>query len=261
MRIISWNVNGIRACEKKGFLKWARRSGADLIGLQEVRAKSEQIPENILKQKKWGLNLFGAQRPGYSGVGVLHNIDPDSFTTTLGESRFDDEGRFQLLRFGRLSLANIYFPNGSGKNRDNGRIPYKLEFYAAVYDTLQIEIAKGQRVLVMGDFNTAHEEIDLARPKQNQKTSGFVPVEREELSRWLDSSFVDTFRHFNSKGDHYTWWSQRPGIRERNVGWRIDYVLASHSAMPFVERAFIRSKVMGSDHCPIGVDISDGILR
>jgi exodeoxyribonuclease-3 len=162
----------------------------------------------------------------------------------------------QIARFGELTVANVYFPNGSGRDRDNSRIPFKLAFYRRLFDVLEERRASNAPVLVLGDFNTAHEEIDLARPKSNRKTSGFCPEEREELGRWLDAGWHDTFREREPGGGHYTWWSQRFGVRERNVGWRIDYVLASKSANERVKEAFIWPHVMGSDHCPLGVDLS-----
>ena len=199
-------------------------------------------------------------RKGYSGVGLFSRRKPDAVETSLGEDRFDDEGRVQIARFGKLVVANGYFPNGNGKNRDNSRIPYKLDWYAALFDRLQKLRKSGKRVIVMGDFNTAHNAIDLARPKDNQKTSGFRPEERAELDRWVEAGWVDTFRAFEPGPDHYSWWSQRFGVRARNVGWRIDYVFASPAAMKFVRGAFIEPDVMGSDHCPIGVDVDPAIF-
>ncbi len=256
MRIISWNVNGIRSCVKKGFLPWWQRRQADWIGLQEVRATEAQVSKALEARQGWHTHVSCAERLGYSGVALLSTQQADSIQTSLGDTTFDKEGRLQIARYGKLTIANVYFPNGSGKNRDNSRVPYKLEFYRTLYQRLDSEIVQGQRVIVMGDFNTAHREIDLARPKSNQKTSGFLQVEREELSRWFNGHFTDTFRHVH--GDtlgQYTWWSQRSGIRQRNVGWRIDYVLASHAALPFVEQAFIHPNDFGSDHCPIGIDV------
>jgi exodeoxyribonuclease-3 len=173
---------------------------------------------------------------------------------------FDVEGRLQIARFGALWVVNGYFPNGSGKERDNSRVPYKLQFYRKVFSTLKPLIASGERVLVVGDFNTAHREIDLARPKQNEKTSGFLPEERAELDRWIRAGWVDTFRHFEPGPGHYSWWSQRFGVREQNIGWRIDYVLASAGAMGLVRGAGIQASVRGSDHCPIYVDVDRAAL-
>ena len=160
-----------------------------------------------------------------------------------------------IAHFGKLAVATVYFPKGTGKERDNSRVPYKLAFYDAVFERVQRLKRRGP-VFVIGDYNTAHEAIDLARPKTNQKTSGFLPEERAEFSRWTDAGWVDTFRaQHPTKEDHYTWWRQWGGAREKNVGWRIDYVLASASAAPRVRDAFIWKQVLGSDHCPVGVDI------
>ncbi len=260
MRIVSWNVNGLRACVRKGsFTPWLRRSRATVVGLQEVRATSSQLPPEA-QPRGWYAHFASAERAGYSGVGMLSRIEPDEVRTELGVSSFDREGRVQLARFGRLRVANIYFPNGNGKNRDNSRVPFKLDFYARVFEILQRYRRAGQRVLVMGDFNTAHRSIDLARPRQNKQTSGFLPEERAELDRWLRAGWVDTFRAFEPGEGHYSWWSQRSGARERNVGWRIDYVLASPTAMKFVRGASIERDVLGSDHCPVSVELDPEVL-
>ena len=260
MRILSWNVNGIRAAEKRGLSAWLAASGADIVGLQEVRARHEQVPSSIADLDRWHAYWVSAARPGYSGVGLLSRTAPDAVTTSLGEERFDAEGRLQVARFGRLVVANVYFPNGSGKDRDNGRVPYKLEFYRALFDRLQRLRRGGARVVVMGDFNTAHREIDLARPKANVQTSGFLPEERAEIDRWVGAGWVDAFRRFEKQGGHYTWWAQRQGARERNVGWRIDYALVSRAAAPFLRGAFHQPEVMGSDHCPIGIDLDRAVV-
>jgi exodeoxyribonuclease-3 len=201
-----------------------------------------------------------AERRGYSGVGLWSREAPDAVETTLGDPSFDTEGRLQIARFGALTVVNGYFPNGNGKNRDNGRVPYKLSFYRALFDRLEADRAAGRPILVMGDFNTAHREIDLARPKQNVKTSGFLEEEREEFDRWLRAGWVDTFRAFEPGEGHYTWWSQRFGVREKNIGWRIDYVLASEGAMKHVRQAKIHPDVRGSDHCPISVELDRKVL-
>ena len=256
MRIVSWNVNGLRACVRKGFQDFLHSSGADLIGLQEVRAFEHQLDAATRAPEGWHTSFAPAERPGYSGVAIYSRRPPDRVETALGEPRFDAEGRLIIARFGRLSVASVYFPKGSGRDRDNSRVPYKLDFYAAVFDRFQALRRRGP-VLVVGDYNTAHEAIDLARPKSNKKTSGFLPEERAELTRWLNAGWVDTFRarHRDEPG-HYTWWRQWGGMREKNVGWRIDYVLASPAAAKRVEDAFIWPEAMGSDHCPVGVELS-----
>ncbi len=260
MRIVSWNVNGIRAATKKGLAAWLAKDAPAIFGAQEVRAKPEQIPSEIAALDDLHQHYCPAERPGYSGVAILSSLEPDRVETSLGEERFDIEGRVQIAHFGRLAIANVYFPNGNGKDRDNSRVPYKLDFYRALFERLQALRRGGKRVLCMGDFNTAHKEIDLARPKENRKVSGFLPIECEELDRWMAAGYIDTFRAFESGPGHYSWWSQRMGARARNVGWRLDYVLASPAAMKHVRQAFILPDVLGSDHCPVGVEVDEAIL-
>jgi len=262
LRIVSWNVNGLRACGRKGFAAWLAQSGADVVGVQEVRARLEDLPDALRTPAGWHAHFVAAERPGYSGVGLFSRRPPDAVETSLGVPRFDCEGRLQLARFGRLALANVYFPKGSGSLRDNSRVPYKLDFYRALFERVERLRRSGLRVLVLGDFNTAHREIDLARPKANLRTSGFLPEERAEVDRWIAAGWVDAFRAFHPDDPgHYTWWMQFAGARERNLGWRIDYVLASPAAMRFVRAAFIWPEVMGSDHAPTGVDVDDAITR
>jgi exodeoxyribonuclease-3 len=259
-RILSWNVNGLRACARKGFHGWLLGCGAEIVGIQEVRARREQLTDGVGEPEGWHSHLVAARRPGYSGVALYSRRAPDRIETDLGRPRFDEEGRLQIARFGRLAIANVYFPNGKGRDRDNSRVPHKLDFYRALFDRVQRLRRGGYRVLVMGDFNTAHREIDLARPKENQEISGFLPEERAEIDRWLEAGWIDCFRRFEKGPGHYSWWSQRSGVRERNVGWRIDYVLASTAAMRFVTDAYIQPEVMGSDHCPVGVDVDGRIF-
>lgn len=260
MRILSWNVNGLRAAMEKGFRTWLSRSSSHIVGVQEVRATEEQLAEHARAWQRWHRSFSAAERPGYSGVGLFSKIKPDELVVKLGGASFDAEGRFQLARFGRLIVVNAYFPNGSGKDRDNSRIPFKLAFYRKVFDLLEADRRKGAPILVMGDFNTAHRDIDLARPKQNAATSGFTIEEREEMDRVLRLGFIDTFRRFEPGPGHYTWWSQRFGVRAKNIGWRIDYVLASPEADRHIRAAFIQREVVGSDHCPVGVDIDDEVV-
>jgi exodeoxyribonuclease III len=259
VRIVSWNVNGLRACEKKGFSEWLARADAEMACVQEVRAHTEQLPDGLRAPEDFEAGFACAERKGYSGVGYFARRAPDDVQTCLGVDEFDCEGRVQEIRYGNLLVVNVYFPNGSGKERDNGRVPFKLSFYDALRERLQPAVERGDRVLVVGDFNTAHREIDLARPKANRKTSGFLPEECEAFERWLDSGWVDTFRHYEAEGGHYTWWSQRFGVREKNIGWRIDYILASPGAMSFVRHAGIHPDVQGSDHCPVSVDLDPSV--
>ena len=260
MRIISWNVNGLRSVAKKGFRAFLDASGAGIVAVQEARAQLGQLSDDVREIPGWHLHLVAGERPGYSGVALYSRRPPDLVETQLGVPEFDTEGRLQLARFGELLLVNGYFPNGNGKDRDNSRVPFKLAFYQALHKLLEPEKARGGAILVVGDFNTAHREIDLARPKDNEETSGFLPEERRELDRWARTGWVDTFRHYEKGPGHYSWWSQRFGVRAKNIGWRIDLVAASPGAMQHVKGAFILPHVTGSDHCPIGVDVDEAIF-
>lgn len=259
--IYSWNVNGLRACTRKGFVDWLHESNADIVGVQEIRALEEQLPKKVREPDDWHTDFFPAEsKKGYSGVGLFSQIEPDEVVTTLDEERFDREGRAQIARLGDLTIVNAYFPNGSGTNRDLSRIPYKLDFYDRVFELMQPALDRGEPVLVMGDFNTAHKPIDLARPKANTETSGFRPEEREALDKWFDAGWTDTFRHVCDEPERYSWWTYRGNCRERNVGWRIDYVLASPGAMEYLIDADIHHDVMGSDHCPVSVTMHRDVL-
>lgn len=255
MRIVSWNVNGLRALAKKGvFIDFLESSNADVVTLQETRTLETQLPDHVRSPAGWHSYFSSAERLGYSGVAIYSRRPANRIIDRLPEDRFNVEGRYLVARFGRLSIASVYFPNGAGKDRDNSRVPYKLDFYSSAKQELD-RMRRYGPVLVTGDFNTAHTEIDLARPKQNESTTGFLPIEREALDDWIKSKWVDVFRkqHPNEPG-HYTWWKQWGGSRENNVGWRIDYVMASPSAARVTTDAFIWPNTLGSDHCPIGVD-------
>ncbi len=261
MRVVSWNVNGIRSAEKKGFADYLDATDAHVVALQETRAEPAQIAPALRERDGWHTHFVAAQKKGYSGVGLFARSPVADVVTELGRADFDSEGRLQIARIGALTLVNCYFPNGSGTNRDNSRIPFKLDFYRALFDRLEPIRSAGDPIVVVGDFNTAHREIDLARPRENTATSGFCPEEREELDRWLRSGWVDTFRAFEPGPGHYTWWSQRFGVREKNIGWRIDYALASDATMRWVRGAAIHPDVPGSDHCPISIDLDPALAR
>ena len=198
MRIVSWNVNGLRACARKGFLRFLADSDADVVGIQEVRAFEQQLEPEVRAPDGWHASFCPAERAGYSGVALYSREPPTRVETALGEPRFDAEGRLIIAAFGRLSVASVYFPKGSGRDRDNRRVPYKLDFYAALFGRLQALRRRGP-VFVIGDYNTAREPIDLARPAANTRTSGFLPEERAELTRWIDAGWVDTFRAIPAK--------------------------------------------------------------
>ncbi len=261
LTVLSWNVNGIRAAAKKGFEQWFNETQPDVLGLQEVRALHDVIPPEIRDPEGYQTHFVAAERKGYSGVGLFSKQEAKFSEISLADEALDAEGRLQVMELGPLKIVNGYFPTGTGKNRDNSRIPFKLEFYDRLLALLEQEKEAGRPIIVMGDWNTAHMPIDLARPKQNAKTSGFCAIEREALDRWVQAGWVDTFRQFHDTPDNYTWWSQRFGVREKNIGWRIDYIFASPAALPFVKDAFIWPNVMGSDHCPIGIQLDPGVLK
>ena len=261
MKVISWNVNGIRSVFKKGFMRWLNKQDADVICLQETRAQRDQIRSELgrIADQGWFVHLVAAEKKGYSGVALISRHDPDALWTSLDNDELDREGRLQVAKFGDLTIANGYFPNGSGRNRDHSRIPYKFQFYEALFDKLEPGRAAGDKIVVVGDYNTAPTPLDLARPKSNRKTSGFTHEECEHLQAIFDRGWTDAFRaqHPDEEG-HYTWWSNRPGVREKNVGWRIDLTLTSPGLTPQVESAFIHPDVMGSDHCPLGIQFKQG---
>ena len=259
-RFVSWNVNGIRACVRKGFLDWLPAARADVIGLQETRCENEDLPELVralpaFRHAHW---ISARSRRGYSGVAILSRRAPLAIEAELGEESFDREGRFLLARFADVLVANVYFPKGSGTLRDNSRVPYKLAFTEHVFRVVAAARRKHRLpAILMGDFNIAPEPIDLARPRGNETTSGFLPEERALYARLTRRAWVDSFRALHPSSVKYSWWSNRIGVRERNVGWRIDHVLVSADLVPRVRRAFVWDEVRGSDHCPVGIDLAD----
>jgi len=252
MKLITWNINGIRAAEKKGLLDYLAATDADVVCLQETKAQPDQIPLTLSYVPGWQAWFHSAERKGYSGTAVYSKINPVKVEYGLGQPEFDSEGRTIIVDFADFLLYNIYFPNGgSGEERLN----FKLAFYECFHAHVLARIAEGRQVVVCGDFNTAHKEIDIARPKENVNVSGFMPVERAFLDRFVASGFVDTFRLFNQEPGQYTWWDQKSRARDRNIGWRLDYFYVSAGLADRVKDAFIHMDVMGSDHCPAGVVI------
>ena len=248
MKIITWNVNGVRAALKKGALDWVWEQEPDLLCLQEVKARPDQLTE----EQKGSLRLpylwNPAQQPGYSGVATFHKEQPLDFRLGTGESKFDVEGRVLSTLHADFRLFNIYFPNGQ---RSHDRVNYKLAFYAYLLDLCDELHANGENVIITGDFNTAHMPIDLKNAKQNEKTSGFLPEEREWVQKFLDHGFVDIYRRLYPERVQYTWWTYISNARERGVGWRIDYFLVSEALADSVKDVIIHEKVQGSDHCPV----------
>jgi exodeoxyribonuclease-3 len=253
MKLISFNVNGIRAIEKKGFFEWMHQESPDVLCIQETKAHPDQLEEKILKREGYYAYWSAAEKKGYSGVAIFSKTPPKSVVDGLGIKEFDCEGRTLIADYDDFVLYNVYFPNGGEGNK---RVPFKMRFYDAFLEhTAQMRKA-GRQVIVTGDVNTAHEEIDLARPKENVKNTGFLPEERAWVSKFLQSGFVDTFRHFTKEGSHYSYWDYKTGARARNVGWRIDYFFVSEQLLPRLKRAFILKDVLGSDHCPVGIEIN-----
>jgi len=253
MKLVSWNVNGLRAVMKKNFLEYIQTDQPDILGIQETKLQQEQIPEEFLAlKKKYNMYWNFAERKGYSGVCLLTKREPESVEYSMGEERFDSEGRTIIAHYPEFTLINSYFPNGKMSEE---RLQYKLDFYDRMFKIMQDLIETGKNVLVCGDYNTAHKEIDLANPKENEDISGFLPIERKWLDKLIDNGYVDTFREFDQRAEQYSWWTYRFGARRRNIGWRIDYFFVNKDFLPRVKNAFIQQDIMGSDHCPVGVEV------
>jgi exodeoxyribonuclease-3 len=252
MRLVSWNVNGLRAALRKGFTDILERDPPDVICLQETKLQAHQLPPELADRPGWRAWWSHAKRPGYSGVAVLSRREPLSVKEGFC-GRYVDEGRTLVADFGDFLLFNGYFPNG-GQGPD--RLKYKLAYYADALQWVQERRAEGREVIITGDLNTAHMERDLARPQQNRNTSGFMDIEREWLSRLLEEGeLADSFRLFVEEGGHYSWWSYRAGARARNIGWRLDYFLVTAGLLPGVRASTILNKVTGSDHCPVALEL------
>jgi exodeoxyribonuclease III len=250
--IYTWNVNGIRAIAKKGFVDWVKKSKGDIICLQETKAQPEQIPDEIKNIKGYDSFWFSAQRKGYSGVGTYTKIIPINTLNGFGNDKFDMEGRVIFSEYEKFVLANVYFPNGG---RGPERVKYKLDFYDELFLYLNKNYRDRKGIIVTGDYNTAHKEIDLSRPKENETNSGFLPEERKWIDNIINLGYVDIFRKFNQNPDWYTYWDMFTRARERNVGWRIDYFMVSEDFVNNIVSADIHMDVMGSDHCPVSIKI------
>lgn len=252
MKLASWNVNGIRAAAKKGLLEWIKNSQVDIACFQETKA-DEEIVATVLKDfSKRTLIASSAEKKGYSGVATLTKpkFSPTKIETKLGIKKFDCEGRMILTEFENFFLINAYYPNGQ---RDHGRVPYKLEFSQKVLELAKEQMKKLRKpALLCGDFNTAHTADDLANPKTNTKTTGFLPKERAWLDHLESEGFIDCFRASTPEGNgHYTWWTYRGDCRERNIGWRIDYFYMHKDLKPYFKKCYHAPETLGSDHCPI----------
>jgi exodeoxyribonuclease-3 len=250
--LLSWNVNGVRAAHRKGFLDWLAEANPDILCLQETKAYQSQLPAELAEPAGYHAYWNGARRKkGYSGTALLTRTQPLTVEFGLGIEEFDQEGRTIIAQYPSFTLINCYFPNGG---RDHSRVPFKLAFYDAFLERCEGLRAQGQTVIFCGDVNTSHQEIDLARPKENQKTTGFLPEERAWIDRVVEAGYVDTFRHLQPDlAGQYTWWSMITRARDRNIGWRLDYFFIVNEAIDRVSDAFILPEVMGSDHCPVGL--------
>jgi exodeoxyribonuclease III len=250
--IYTWNVNGIRAVAKKGFVNWVKKSKGDIICLQETKAQPEQIPDEVRNIKGYESYWFSAQRKGYSGVGTYSKIKPAKTINGFGNELFDIEGRVIFSEYEKFVLANVYFPNG-GRGPD--RVKYKLDFYEELFFYLNKNYRDRKGIIVTGDYNTAHKEIDLSRPKENETNSGFLPEERAWIDQIINLGYVDVFRKFHKEPNLYSYWDMFTRARERNVGWRIDYFMVSDDFADKISAANIHTDIMGSDHCPVSIKI------
>ncbi|HXH76742.1 MAG TPA: exodeoxyribonuclease III [Bacteriovoracaceae bacterium] len=252
MKLISWNVNGIRAVANKGFVEWFTTESPDILCLQETKAQFEQFPSTVMNHETYEVIHSSAEKKGYSGVATFsREIILD--TKKVEKHEYDSEGRVLIHELKDFYLLNCYFPNGQ---RDHKRVPFKLAFCDLILERMN-ELRKKKPVIVTGDFNTSHMEIDLANPKTNKNTTGFLPDERAWMDKFVSQGWVDIFRHLHpEKEGAYTWWSQmNPNIRERNIGWRLDYFFVSPELVPRVKRAEILCDVTGSDHCPVLLEL------
>ncbi|MEO8447921.1 MAG: exodeoxyribonuclease III [bacterium] len=252
IKIFSWNVNGIRAIQNKGFMDWFKNHGGDIICLQETKAQPDQIEDSVKNPEGFKSYWFSAQKKGYSSVAVYSKIEPLNVTNGFGNPYFDIEGRVIIAEYDKFVLANVYFPNGG---RGPERVKYKLDFYDELFFYLEKNYRDRKGIIVVGDFNTAHKDIDIFDPKKYQKSSGFLPEERQWLDNIINLGYTDVFRKFNDKPEQYTYWDQVTFARNKNNGWRIDFFMVSNDIAGKVKNASIFPEVMGSDHCPISIEI------
>ncbi len=252
VKLFSWNVNGARAAERAGFLKWFEDQKPDVVCIQETKAQPDQISEEMLHPLGYHSSWFSARKKGYSGVATFSRREPISVREGIGNRLADSEGRVLITEFPDLVVLNAYFPNSQ---RDHARLDYKLSFCNSMLRLLNKLRREGKNVALCGDFNIAHREIDLANPKENRKNAGFLPEERACFDRLLKHGYVDSFRHFCDEPGHYSWWSQRVGVRARNIGWRLDYFLTNPELVDRYKAARIQPEVKGSDHCPVVLEL------
>jgi exodeoxyribonuclease-3 len=251
MKLISWNVNGLRSVSKNGFIDFVEKEKPDVLCLQETKSAGELI-EVGFKEKEYELHWSHAKKKGYAGTAVFTKVKPLSVTEGIGAKKHDEEGRTLTCEFKDFYLVDVYVPNSK---RDLSRLPYRHKEWDVDFLKYLKKLEKKKPVVFCGDLNVAHTEIDLTYPKANVKNHGFTPEEREGFDHFIKAGFLDTFREFEKAGQHYTWWSRFANCRERNIGWRIDYFLISKSLRPRLKKAFILPDVMGSDHAPVGIEL------
>jgi exodeoxyribonuclease-3 len=255
MRIISWNVNGIRAVEKRGFFEWLKKDDPDIICLNETKAEPGQLSPIFINPAGTEYTSFwaSAKKRGYSGVAIYTKTQPDN-VRLMGKPEFDEEGRVLIADYKDFTLIAAYFPNSQDERR---RLDYKLAFNNAMLTLCNSIVKKGRHFILCGDYNIAHTPIDLARPKQNENNAGYYPEERAWMDSFLKAGHVDTFRHFHpGETCHYTWWSYMGQARAKNIGWRIDYNCVDKGFMPYVKSSIIRPEIKGSDHCPVEIELT-----
>lgn len=253
MKLLSWNVNGVRAALKKGLLDWMAASDADVICLQETKAHPGDV-QHVAWARGYQAHWHSALKKGYSGTVIFTRATPLKVTYGIGRPGHDDEGRVITAEYGDFFVVNVYQPNSQ---RGLTRLRYRTEEWDPAFLRFLKKLEKRKPVVFGGDLNVAHTEIDLKNPKSNRRNAGFTDEERENFSRLLKGGFVDTFREFEKGPGHYTWWSQMMNCRARNIGWRVDYFVVSAALRPRLKRAWIEAHVMGSDHCPVGLEIKD----
>lgn len=251
MKLYSWNVNGIRAVQKKGFINWLHEESPDILCIQETKAQKEQLDDELINIEGYTSYFMSAEKKGYSGVAVYTKEKAIS-VNNLGIEEYDNEGRVIILEYKEFILINAYFPNSQAKGK---RLEYKIGFCDAILEYSNKKIAEGKNVLLCGDYNIAHMEIDLANPKANEENPGYLPEERAWMTKYLSNGYVDLFREEHPEEVKYSWWSYRTKARDRNIGWRIDYFTCNEEFKNKIKKTDILNDVMGSDHCPVSIEI------
>ena len=255
LKLFSWNVNGIRAAQRKGLLEWLKQTRPDVLCVQETKANPDQLDEELKNPEGYYTYWASAERKGYSGVGLFSRLKPESVDIGLGIEEYDREGRTIIADFGEFVLLAAYFPNGG---RDHSRVPFKMAYKEAFLELCNQYRSSGKPVVFCGDVNTAHREIDIARPKDNENRTGFLPIERAWIDRVVEEGYIDTFRSLHpDQTGAYTWWAYWGSGREKNVGWRLDYFFVSPELLSRVAAADIHRDVYGSDHCPVSLTLDD----